>query len=74
MSARNLISMAWPAFLAACVLELLVFAVVDPTALAWSGDPLGLSRQSVYSGAFFVFWAINLGACWLAELLRTTPS
>ena len=29
--------LAWPAFIAACLLELLVFAMVDPQDVTWSG-------------------------------------
>lgn len=61
----------WPAFLAACMLELLVFAVVDPHELAWAGQPLGWSRQAVHTAAFFAFWLVALGACWLTTILRT---
>ena len=64
---------AWPAFMAACALELLVFALVDPTALDWAGHPLDLSRRGVYTTAFFAFWAISTGACWLTTLLRMSP-
>ena len=73
MPAR-MMGIAWPAFLAACVLELLVFAVVDPLELVWSGHPLGWTRQGVYTGAFFAFWLVAGLACWLSTLLRTTPS
>jgi hypothetical protein len=69
----KLMWLAWPAFLAACILELLVFALVDPGELGWSGRPLAWSRQAVYAGAFFVFWAVTLAACWLTTLLRMTP-
>lgn len=69
----KLIWIAWPAFLAACALELLVFALVDPSELDWSGRPLAWSRQAVYAGAFFVFWVVTLAACWLTTLLRMTP-
>jgi hypothetical protein len=61
--------MAWPAFIAACALELLVFAFVDPSELQWAGHPLGWSRQGIYTAAFFAFWAIAGGACALAVLL-----
>ena len=61
---------AWPAFLAACALELMVFAVVDPLELQWSGQNLGWSRQSVYTLAFFAFWLVCTGACALTTLLR----
>lgn len=46
----------WPSFVMAGVLEMLVFSVVDPATLdlgAWSPDP-----TTVYSLAFFVFWAV----------------
>lgn len=61
---------AWPAFLGACVLELVVFAVVDPTELHWHGWP----RQAIYTAAFFVFWVICAGAGALTVLLGTSPS
>ncbi|MBG9390194.1 hypothetical protein [Caenimonas aquaedulcis] len=60
---------AWPGFLAACLLELLVFALVDPGELRWSGDLP--SRQGVYTLAFFLFWAIATVACALTVLLGT---
>jgi hypothetical protein len=48
----------WPAFLMAGVLEMLVFAVVDPESLQDStGEALPLSRSAAYSVAFLVFWA-----------------
>ena len=46
----------WPAFLMAGVLEMLVFSVLDPSALSfgnWHPD-----ATTVYSLAFFVFWAV----------------
>ena len=51
--ANRVMWIVWPAFLAACVLELLVFAVVDPQDLHWGDQALGLSRQAVYTGAFY---------------------
>jgi hypothetical protein len=49
----------WPAFLMAGVLEMLVFAVVDPTSMAWFGaEPLGWTRSAVYSVTFFIFWGV----------------
>ena len=61
----------WPAFLAACALELLVFALVDPLELQWAGHHLGWSRQAVYTAGFFSFWIICTGACALSTVLRT---
>ena len=54
----KLMRVLWPAFLAACLLELVVFGLVDPQDLQWFSQPLPLSRQGVYTMAFFVFWAI----------------
>ena len=72
--AYRMMWIAWPAFLAACALELLVFAVVDPLELQWSGHALGWPRQAVYSVAFFAFWAVTLAACAISTLLRMSPA
>jgi hypothetical protein len=49
----------WPAFLMACVMEILVFAMVDPSDLhGFNGAPLDLSRQAVYTISFLVFWGV----------------
>ena len=69
MAAKKLMWIVWPAFLAACVLELAVFAVADPLELHWAGQTLGWSRQAIYTVAFFVFWLISAGACTLTTLL-----
>jgi|EndMetStandDraft_4_1072995.scaffolds.fasta_scaffold19031_4 hypothetical protein len=58
MQSFRVVGVVWPAFLGACILEMLVFAVVDPYSLQWLGQPLPLSRQGVYSLAFFAFWAV----------------
>ncbi|HWI81188.1 hypothetical protein [Ramlibacter sp.] len=59
MERLKMLRVVWPAFLAACALELIVFALVDPSELAWSGHPLPFSRQSVYTASFFVFWLVS---------------
>ena len=47
----------WPAFLMAGVLEMLVFAVVDPGGMRWFGsDVIEWSRSAVYSVTFLIFW------------------
>lgn len=69
MWTKRLMWIAWPAFLMAGVLEMLVFAVVDPQDLHWFGHPLGLSRQGVYTVAFFVFWAVAMVSGGLTTLL-----
>jgi hypothetical protein len=73
MNANRMLWIAWPAFLAACVLELLVFAVVDPLEVQWAGQNLGWPRQAVYTLGFFAFWAVTMGACAISTLLRMTP-
>lgn len=65
----RLMWVAWPAFLGACALELVVFAAVDPTELHWHGWP----RQAIYTAAFFAFWAICAGASALTALLGMPP-
>jgi hypothetical protein len=71
---RALMAVAWPAFLAACAIELIVFGFADPLDLRWAGGPLGWSRQTVYTAAFFAFWAIALVACTFTMLLRVAPA
>lgn len=62
----------WPSFLMAGVLEMLVFAVVDPTQLHWfGGAPIELSPTAVYTVAFFVFWGAIAAAGALTQLLET---
>jgi len=62
-------AVAWPAFLLAGVLEILVFALVDPGEMHWHGQPLAWSSDAVYSVSFFVFWLITAVACALTALL-----
>ena len=67
-------SVLWAAFLMAGVLEMVVFALVDPESLRWfGGDTLDLAPRAVYTIAFFVFWAITALAAGLALLLSSRP-
>lgn len=66
---QRLMWIAWPAFLVAAVLEMIVFALVDPSDLHWFGSPLGISRQAVYTLAFFVFWGVTMASSALTALL-----
>jgi hypothetical protein len=61
-TAREWIAVLWPAFVAACLLEIAVFAAFDPHELALFGRVFELGREAVYSIAFFVFWAIATAA------------
>ena len=58
MNAVRILRILWPAFLMAGVLEVLVFALVNPQQLHLGGDPMPLSAQAVYTISFFVFWAV----------------
>jgi hypothetical protein len=49
----------WPAFLMAGVMEILVFAVVDPTDLHWfGGAAFDWPLTTTYSVSFLIFWAV----------------
>ncbi|WCM91832.1 hypothetical protein M5C99_15795 [Acidovorax sp. NCPPB 2350] len=73
MRNQRLMWIAWPAFLVAGLIEMVVFAFVDPEALHWFDQPLALSRQGVYTVAFFVFWALAMLSGALTTLLSLSP-
>ncbi|MGE5453150.1 MAG: hypothetical protein ACM3VZ_15065 [Acidobacteriota bacterium] len=54
--ALHVAQILWPAFIVAGILEMVVFAWVDPQALSL-GD-VQLTAQAVYTIAFFVFWGL----------------
>ncbi len=70
---QRLMWIAWPAFLMAGVLEMLVFAMVDPGDLHWFGQPVTLSRQGVYTLGFFAFWGVTMASSALTTLLSMSP-
>jgi alkylation response protein AidB-like acyl-CoA dehydrogenase len=74
MWAKRLMWIVWPAFLAAGVMEMLVFAAFDPQDMQWLGQSVALSRTGVYSLAFFVFWLVCVGAGYLTTLLSLPGS
>ncbi len=60
----------WPAFLAAGLIEIFVFAFVEPAALhALGGGALDLSATAIYSVAFLGFWALVAAAIVVALTL-----
>jgi hypothetical protein len=65
----------WPSFLMAGVLEMMVFAVVDPSSLHWFGaDPIDWSRSAVYSVTFLIFWgAMSMAGAITALLEQPGP-
>ena len=65
----------WPAFIAAGVLEMLVFALIDPSELhGFSGAPIGWSAQAVYTVGFLLFWAVISMATAMTALLMLPPA
>ena len=60
---------AWPAFLMAGVIEILLFAVLDPQSLQWFGQPLQLSREAIYTFSFFIIWLLTMASSGLTILL-----
>ena len=73
MWTQRLMWIAWPAFLVAAVLEMVVFAMVDPVDLHWFGQPVTLSREAVYTLAFFFFWGVTMASSALTTLLSLSP-
>ncbi|WP_342133486.1 hypothetical protein [Hydrogenophaga sp. OTU3427] len=74
MRLQRLMWIAWPAFLVAGVLEMVVFAMVDPEDLhRIGGGELGLSRQAIYTLSFFVFWGMTMASSALTTLLSLSP-
>jgi hypothetical protein len=65
------LTVLWPAFVMAGVLEALVFVVVDPDTLSWWGaTPLDWSRNAVYTVSFFIFWGVIATASAITQLLH----
>lgn len=63
---------AWPSFLMAGVLEMLVFSVADPQDLRGFGAALAdLSPIAVYTLAFFSFWFVVALASSMTLLLAS---
>ena len=62
----------WPSFLVAGLIEVLVFALVDPHDLHWFGPGLHLSTQAIYTVAFFAFWAMTMLSSAMTALLGLT--
>lgn len=69
---QRLMWIAWPAFLVAGAMEVVVFALVDPHELhGLDGEPL--SRHAIYSLAFFGFWGATMLSSALTTLLAASP-
>jgi hypothetical protein len=75
---KRWVLIVWPAFVAACLLEAMVFSMIDPGELHWPGYLVQPSRQGIYTIAFFCFWLISMVcsglAWWLAQPDQSTNS
>jgi len=71
--AQRILWVLWPSFLVAAVVELLVFAVIDPADLHLFGVPVEAGRMSVYTIGFFLFWAIGAASAGLTIFLERSP-
>jgi hypothetical protein len=69
---QRLFAVWWPAFFTAGLVEMLVFAFVDPQDLHWvGGAPVEFPRPAVYTVAFFAFWIlVGLAGSVTQRLLR----
>jgi hypothetical protein len=56
------------------VMELLVFAIVDPQDMRWFGQSFEMSRQAIYTLSFFVFWLVISIAGALTVILSLTAA
>jgi hypothetical protein len=71
---QRALTILWPAFMMAGVLEMLVFAVIDPGDLHWfGGEALNWSAQAVYTVTFLIFWGVISVAGALTALLAASP-
>ena len=73
MLSQRMMWIVWPAFLMAGVIEMLVFAMVDPQDLHLFGEAIPLSREGVYTVSFFVFWIVTMLSSGLTALLAMSP-
>ena len=70
---RLALRILWPSFIFAGVLEMMVFAVIDPGDMRWfGGPPIGWTPVAIYSITFFIFWFVISGAGALTALLMRT--
>jgi hypothetical protein len=66
---KNALLILWPSFLAACVGEMLFFALFDPEELAMAVHVPAPSRIAIYSLGFFFFWFLTGMAAAMTWLL-----
>ncbi len=53
---QRIILVLWPSFIAAGVMDIVLFTLLDPMALIYRDAPLFTTRLGAYSQGFFLFW------------------
>ena len=71
--AQRLGLVLWPSFLVACVAELLLFSLFDPSDLYLFGRPVEVDRMLGYTLGFFALWAIGAVSSALTVFLERSP-
>ena len=74
MKFQSFFSVAWPSMLGACLVEMLVFAVIDPQQIPALENALGISAHGIYTVAFFAFWLAMGMACTMTLQLVKCPT
>ncbi len=63
----------WPGFLCACMLEMVFFAVFDPSQMQSQFISSDNPTQLIYTGSFFVFWFATALSSFISFLLMSEP-
>lgn len=70
---RWAVGILWPSFIVACAMEMLVFGLIDPVCPSCGTEMTSLSRQGVYTLAFFVLWLMAAASSACTMLLVAPP-
>jgi hypothetical protein len=73
MLTKYWIFIVWPSFLMAGVMEIAVFAMVDPQDLHLFNQTIDVSRQGIYTLSFFIFWIVCAASSCLSLFLYIEP-
>ena len=71
---QRTMTILWPSFVMAGVLEGIVFSLVDPAELRWLGQiPVDAPPQAVYTLSFLAFWVLLSTTGAITALLQIDP-
>jgi hypothetical protein len=68
-TARRWMWILWPGFVMAIPAVGVVFTLVDPEELHWSGSAAA-NRMAAYTLGFFFFWALGAASSAMTDLLQ----